>query len=168
MSFNTGEDKFATYAEYKNFFVDGLIKDLKEICPEINENDPMSKMFTDAYKKTGQGFIFIIDEWDYIFSDKSYRDSDKMNFLAFLTDLLKDKSYVEFAYMTGILPIAKYFSTSFCNMFPNEHNSFSDRIYGEYFGFTEKEVKKICAKQKKVTLAQLQVIFQMHTINTNS
>jgi hypothetical protein len=156
MSFNTGEGKFTTYAEYKNFFVDGLIKDLKEICPEINENDPISKIFTDAYKKIGEGFIFIIDEWDYIFSDKSYEDTDKINFLAFLTELLKDKSYVEFAYMTGILPIAKYFSTSFCNMFPNEHNSFNDRIYGDYFGFTEKEVKKICAKQKKVTLNQLQ------------
>ena len=108
MSFNTNNVKFKTYEEYRDFFIDGLIKDLREICPEINENDPISKIFMDAYQKTGEGFIFVIDEWDYIFSDKSYTDSDKINFLAFLTDLLKDKSYVEFAYMTGILPIAKY------------------------------------------------------------
>jgi hypothetical protein len=53
----------------------------------------------------------------------NFSDDENKNFVNFLSDILKDKSYVEFAYMTGILPIAKYFSTSFCNMFPNEHNS---------------------------------------------
>lgn len=33
------------------------------------------------------------------------------NFLKFLRDLLKDKPYVERAYMTDVLPIAKYSSS---------------------------------------------------------
>jgi hypothetical protein len=110
-----------------------------------------------AYNKTGQGFIFIIDEWDYIFNKNSFcSDKDKENFLALLENLLKDQPYVEFAYMTGILPIAKYFSTSFCNMFPNEHSAFGDLVYGHYFGFTQDEVEMLCAKQDKVSMEELQ------------
>jgi len=157
MSFNTESNTFKTYDEYKNHFVSRLASDIHEYCPDIEPTVYISEMLNLAYKKTGQGFIFIIDEWDYIFNDKycNYSESDKINLLEFLTDLLKDKSYVDFAYMTGILPIAKYFSTSFCNMFPNEHGALGDRIYGEYFGFTEDEVKALCAKQTKISMDEL-------------
>ena len=130
---------------------------MKNICPEINEKDPISDIFKTAYHKLNQGFIFIIDEWDYIFNKNSFcSDKDKENFLALLENLLKDQPYVEFAYMTGILPIAKYFSTSFCNMFPNEHSAFGDLVYGHYFGFTQDEVEMLCAKQDKVSMEELQ------------
>lgn len=42
---------------------------------------------------------------------------DRKNYLAFLRDLLKGQAYVELAYMTGVLPIAKYSSGSEINMF---------------------------------------------------
>ena len=38
-------------------------------------------------------------------------------YLTFLRSLLKDRPYVKFVYMTGILPIAKYSSGSELNMF---------------------------------------------------
>jgi hypothetical protein len=57
--------------------------------------------------------------------------------------------------MTGVLPIAKYFSTSFCNMFPNEHTAFGDRKYDHYFGFTEPEVEELCKKQTEVSMQEL-------------
>lgn len=41
----------------------------------------------------------------------------KRSYLLFLKCLLKDQPYVEFAYMTGVLPIAKYSSGSELNMF---------------------------------------------------
>ena len=44
-------------------------------------------------------------------------DADKTAYTKFLSNLLKDKAYVEMAYMTGILPIAKYSSGSELNMF---------------------------------------------------
>ncbi len=46
-------------------------------------------------------------------------DADKTAYTKFLSNLLKDKAYVEMAYMTGILPIAKYSSGSELNMFLN-------------------------------------------------
>lgn len=59
--------------------------------------------------------------------------------LDFLSRLLKDQPYVELAYMTGILPIAKYSSGSELNMF-FEYTMATREKYGEYFGFTEDEV----------------------------
>jgi len=156
ISFNTGSNGFSSYAEYKNYFVNGLINDMKNICPEINEKDPISDIFKTAYHKLDQGFIVIIDEWDYIFNKNSFcSDKDKENFLALLENLLKDQPYVDFAYMTGILPIAKYFSTSFCNMF-DEYNILNDRNYDHYFGFIEPEVEMLCAKQSNISLEELQ------------
>ena len=158
MSFNDKNENFTTYADYKAYFRNGLINDLRIISPDIDESMPIGKIFNEVYSKTNEGFIFIIDEWDYIFNKGICNDEEKENFLAFLENLLKDKSYVDFAYMTGVLPIAKYFSTSFCNMFPNEHTAFDDRKYDHYFGFTENEVVELYNKQeiKNVSLEELQ------------
>ena len=155
MSLNDQNVQLKTYDKYRDFFIDGLVKDLKDICPEINESDPISQIFSDAYQKTGQGFIFIIDEWDYIFNRNMYTKEDRINLLDFIQSLLKDKPYVEFAYMTGILPIAKYFSGSFCNMFM-EYNTLNDRFYDHYFGFTQNEVEALCDKQNNISLEDLQ------------
>ncbi|GHV24190.1 hypothetical protein FACS189465_0960 [Clostridia bacterium] len=71
-----------------------------------------------------------------------------------MKDLLKDKPYVELAYMTGVLPIAKYSSGSALNMF-EEYNFLNDSDFDEYFGFTENEVLKLCDKQKKLSMNEL-------------
>eukprot|EP00828_Plagiopyla_frontata_P045335 TRINITY_DN7730_c0_g1_i1.p2 TRINITY_DN7730_c0_g1~~TRINITY_DN7730_c0_g1_i1.p2 ORF type:complete len:279 (-),score=49.71 TRINITY_DN7730_c0_g1_i1:156-992(-) len=47
--------------------------------------------------------------------------------------------------MTGVLPIKEYSSGSALNMF-DEFTFLRDRSFGEYFGFTEKEVKELCKK----------------------
>ena len=62
----------------------------------------------DVFTKTKVPFIFIIDEWDCVFRIKKYTPDDQTEYLNFLRNLLKDKSYVALAYMTGILPIKKY------------------------------------------------------------
>lgn len=66
-------------------------------------------------------------------------NSDKRSFMKFLKGLLKDKPYVELAYMTGVLPIAKYSSGSELNMFW-EYTMISEKRFSSSFGFTEKEV----------------------------
>ena len=48
----------------------------------------------------------MLDEWDYIYHQKFVTEEEKDDFTKFLSNLLKDKAYVEMAYMTGILPIA--------------------------------------------------------------
>lgn len=83
-------------------------------------------------------FIFVLDEWDFIFHQSFASEEDKKNYLLFLRNLLKDRPYVLLAYITGILPIAKYSSGSELNMFV-EYTMASEEKYSQYFGFTEEE-----------------------------
>jgi len=154
MSLNTSNFNFKTYEEYLNYFVNNLISDMKEFCPDVNPNDYLSDMIRSAYQKTGEGFIFIIDEWDYIHTNKLFTSDERANFSEFLTDILKDRPYVEFAYMTGVLPIAKYPSGSSLNMF-DQYDALEDPLYGDYFGFTQSEVDYLCSKQNKISVEQL-------------
>ena len=50
--------------------------------------------------------------------------------------------------MTGILPIKKYGSHSALNMF-TEYSMTNPREMAEFFGFTEDEVKMLCARYKR-------------------
>lgn len=84
-------------------------------------------------------FIFVLDEWDFIFHQNFITEQDKKEYLMFLRNLLKDRPYVRLAYMTGILPIAKYSSGSELNMF-SEFTMASEERFSEYFGFTDQEV----------------------------
>lgn len=54
-------------------------------------------------------------------------------------EICKGQAYVELAYMTGILPIAKYSSGSEINMF-KEYGMTVSEMYSECFGFLESEV----------------------------
>jgi hypothetical protein len=84
-------------------------------------------------------FLFVLDEWDFIFHRSFVTKEDKEEFISFLSNLLKDKPYVSLAYMTGILPISKYSSGSELNMFL-EYTMVSEEKFSDCFGFTEKEV----------------------------
>ena len=66
-------------------------------------------------------------------------NADKIAYTKFLSNLLKDKAYVELVYMTGILPISKYSSGSELNMF-FEFPMATATAYSTYFGFTDEEV----------------------------
>lgn len=109
---------------------------------EFDKND-LSFALSDIYQETKDGFIFIFDEWDCIFRNRT--KVDFREYLDFLRILLKDKPYVEFAYMTGILPIKKYGSHSALNMF-KEVSMVDPSIYSGFMGFTEQEVKTLCQK----------------------
>lgn len=81
-------------------------------------------------------------------------ETNKKDYLGFLKVLLKDQVYVELAYMTGVLPIAKYSSGSELNMF-DEYSFMDDNIYDKFFGFTEAEVMDLCENYKTVSYDQL-------------
>ena len=66
-----------------------------------------------------------------------------------MRNLLKDEPYVALAYMTGVLLIKKYSSGSALNMF-DEYIFLKDRIFGEYFGFTESEVDDLFQKYLEI------------------
>src|SRR5699024_1838560 len=95
-------------------------------------------------------FLFVLDEWEFIFHQDFITPQDKKSYLMFLRDLLKDKPYVRLAYMTGILPIAKYFSGSELNMF-SEYTMASEERFSGYFGFTDQEVDTLYQRYQENT-----------------
>lgn len=103
------------------------------------------KLFETIFAKTGVPFVFIIDEWDCIFRVHKNDTESQTLYLNFIRNLLKDKSYVALAYMTGILPIKKYGEHSALNMFDEYSMTNADPIQ-EFTGFTEKEVQELCRK----------------------
>lgn len=140
-----------TYADYLELVVESIKDDIKEAYPELEKKE--FRRLPDLLAATGDEFIFIIDEWDYIFSHDLYRENQS-DFLEFLRSLLKDQPYVALAYMTGVLPIKKYGTGSALNMF-DEYTMLNDSFFEEYFGFTEEEVEALCKKQSKLSLDEI-------------
>ena len=91
-----------------------------------------------------------MDEWDAPFNMEFVTENDRKSYLLFLKLLLKGKSYVELAYMTGVLPIAKYSSGSELNMFL-EYDMATKIKYSEYFGFSDEEVDGLYDRYRKYT-----------------
>lgn len=124
-----------------------VIAELKRKYPGVIGEDEsfLSLALEDIYSEIGEGFIFIIDEWDCILRDRQYNADDQKKYLDFIRNLLKDKAYVSLAYMTGILPIKKYGTHSALNMF-DEYSMTDAGEYAEFIGFTEAEVEDLCRK----------------------
>lgn len=142
ISFNESGTQCSSYAQYIDRIEKRLVKDLKKEYPdiEVSEDAGAAETLLELYAEddTAQ-FVFVLDEWDFIFHQSFINDKDKRAYLTFLRNLLKDRPYVRLAYMTGILPIAKYSSGSELNMF-SEFTMASEERFSEYFGFTEEEV----------------------------
>ena len=69
-------------------------------------------------------------------------------YLQFLHTLFKSeesKSFLALSYITGILPIKKIKDEAVLNNF-REYTMLKSRMFTEYYGFTEEEVKDLCQK----------------------
>lgn len=140
--FNETPADCSSYQRYISRINSRLLRDLKLAYPEIEfePDEAVWDVLNDIHEFCGrEKFIFVLDEWDYIFHRDYIKDEDLQDYLDFLRNLLKDKPYISLAYMTGILPIAKYSSGSELNMFL-EYTMVTEERFGEYFGFTESEV----------------------------
>lgn len=154
IDFSKYPDYCEGYDEYIRDITETLKEDLRESYPRLENREyrSLSRMLLD----TEESFIFILDEWDSVFYEDFMTDRDKIDFLKFLKVLLKDRPYVELAYMTGILPIAKYSSGSELNMF-DEYHFMDDNIYDSYFGFREEEVRRLCEETKTVSYEEMKL-----------
>ncbi len=148
---NALSDKGNTYEDYIELFKNSIRRDICKAYPHLANEEYYS--ISALLTATNDRFIFIIDEWDYIFSHELYTEHHG-DFLEFLRDLLKDKPYVAFTYMTGVLPIKKYSMGSALNMF-KEYTMLKDPFFEEYFGFTENEVETLCQKQSALTMDEI-------------
>lgn len=151
ISFNEVPSRCKNYDQYISRIEKRLKKDLIKNFPEvqIDPEDAVWDILKDIYDEDHtHKFIFVLDEWDFIFHRDFITEKDKKDYITFLSNLLKDKAYVALAYMTGILPIAKYSSGSELNMFVEYAMAVRER-YSEYFGFTDEEVDELYERYLK-------------------
>lgn len=142
ISFDDIPRNCGSYAQYIDRIENRILNDLKKEYPDvmIDPQDAVWDAFMMVYMDHPDiRFLFVLDEWDFIFHQDFASGSDKKEYLVFLRSLLKDRPYVQFAYMTGILPISKYSSGSELNMFA-EYTMARSRNFSEYFGFSDDEV----------------------------
>lgn len=142
----------SSYQEYIDDIQTGIAADLAAAYPdlEIDMHKAVWVLLNEVLQKTGDSFIFVMDEWDAVFHMPFIQTGDKMSFLLFLKLLLKNQAYVELAYMTGVLPIAKYSSGSELNVFL-EYDMVTRAKFAGYFGFLEEEVDTLYAIYEKNT-----------------
>lgn len=155
ISFNDVPRNCNTYEQYITRIETRLMRDLQREFPDVefDDEDALWDAFLTLYMEHPDiQFIFVLDEWDFIFHQDFVTEIDKRAYLVFLRSLLKDRPYVRLAYMTGILPISKYSSGSELNMFM-EYTMAKSRTFSEYFGFSDKEVdmlyERYCEIQEK-------------------
>ncbi|MCD7922090.1 MAG: AAA family ATPase [Clostridiales bacterium] len=101
--------------------------------------------------KTGNKFIFIIDECDAIFREAKNDKELQKEYVQLLRGLFKggpatDKT-IAAVYMTGILPIKKYGTESALTDF-KEYSMITPKRLAEYIGFTENEVQALCSEHQ--------------------
>lgn len=152
ISFNDVPRNCSTYAQYISRIEDRLMKDLRREFPDVEfeDGEALWDAFMTLYMEHPDiQFLFVLDEWDFIFHQDFVTEADKKAYLVFLRSLLKDRPYVRLTYMTGILPISKYSSGSELNMFV-EYTMSKSRAFGEYFGFSDDEVDMLYARYCKV------------------
>lgn len=148
ISLNDVPRECSSYGQYIRRIENRLGRDLAKEFPDVefDPEDALWDMFLTLYLEHPEiQFIFVLDEWDFIFHQDFVTDADKKEYLAFLRSLLKDRPYVRFAYMTGILPISKYSSGSELNMFA-EYTMAKSQRFSEYFGFSDSEVDMLYAR----------------------
>lgn len=122
-----------------------LIREIRNEFPDVDyfDDSDLVECMQDVYGQRKQTFVIILDEWDCIFREYKEDKEAQEKYLDFLRDLLKDKSYIHLAYMTGILPIKKYGTHSALNMF-DEFSMIDPGPLAKYVGFTEEEVRTLC------------------------
>ncbi|MCD7745424.1 MAG: AAA family ATPase [Lachnospiraceae bacterium] len=156
ISFHELPEEPVTYASYMARIKNRLLGDLRTAFPEagIEEGDAVWDALTAVHEYCGgEKFIFVLDEWDSMYHQEFGTDANREAFTRFLSNLLKDKPYVEMAYMTGILPIAKFSGGSELNMF-FEYTMASKAKYSGYFGFTDVEADELYQRYRSVQKEQ--------------
>ncbi len=150
IDFSKNADNCENYNDYISDIQELLRDDLHEAFPSVRfrEKGSVQEDLKRIFDATKEKFVFVLDEWDSVFHKSYVTEDDRESYIAFLANILKDQVYVSLAYMTGILPIAKYSDSSTLNNF-DEYTMATDDIYSQYFGFTDSEVDELYGRYLK-------------------
>lgn len=123
-----------------------VVSEFKETYPERFDKDHDYSLF-DAIRTLGKRVIFIIDEWDFVFREYPDNKILQKNYIFLLNTLFKGvgSRFVELAYITGILPIARYNTQTVFNNF-SQYSILNSGRFAKYYGFTEDETRYLCEK----------------------
>ncbi len=136
-----------------------LLKELKREFPDVDASEAvtLADMICAVNDATGETFYIIIDEWDVLFREAKDDVSTQKNYILFLRSLFKDAQVSRSlcgAYMTGILPIKKYGTSSALTDF-SEFTMVDPGALAEFVGFTTEEVQAIC-RERGTDFTQMQ------------
>ncbi len=127
-----------------------LIAELAKAYPEVSlEGLSLGDAIGEIKERTGDTFIFLIDEWDVIYREQPNDRKLCDSFTMLLRNLFKSSdisSCFDLVYMTGILPIRRTSSQSGLNVF-KECTMLSSWRLATFFGFAEDEVRGLCEKR---------------------
>jgi hypothetical protein len=144
--------EFADNKDNGNKYLENLntnvVSELKDTYRAFFDKDK-SYSLPEAIRCLKKRFIFIIDEWDFVFREYPNNSTLQENYIDLLRALFKGagERFVNLAYITGILPIARYNTQSALNNF-SEYTMLNPGPFSQYYGFTENEVKTLCEKYK--------------------
>ncbi|MBQ4295750.1 MAG: AAA family ATPase [Prevotella sp.] len=127
-----------------------LRTEILEVYPnvEVKESDDLMDCLVRIVEKTGQHFVFIIDEWDAICREFKPGTQAMDRYVEWLRRMFKGMNASRvFAgvYMTGILPVKKYNTQSALNNF-QEYSMVDPGGLAGFFGFTKEEVRALAQK----------------------
>ena len=118
-----------------------LFRDLQSAYPDVifDQKQGFGIALNQIYAEFGVQFVVVMDEWDYLFHKDWATEENHKDYISFLGGFFKDVDSVALAYLTGIMPICVFSSTSDTNMF-SQHATPSDPFLSKGFGFTDAEV----------------------------
>ena len=141
-----GEPLREVPAEIVKALLDELLENNRDLPDGISLEEAL---ITCAEKEQGRKFIFVIDEWDALIREAKDDEEAQRRYLNLLRGWFKNANFtpraVAAAYMTGILPIKKDGSQSAISDF-EEYSMIDPWEFGEFVGFTEEEVRKLCSQ----------------------
>ncbi|MDD6977453.1 MAG: AAA family ATPase [Prevotellaceae bacterium] len=137
---------------------EAIIEDLITTYPDLTrkEGDDLMDVLVRLVSATGEKFIMIIDEWDAIcreFEQSAAIVDDYVNMLRRLFKGGNSKKVFAGVYMTGILPIKKYYTQSALNNF-REYSVIKPGKLASFFGFLPNEVECL-AKRNSFSVEEL-------------
>ena len=145
--------EFYAYLDDPNDFLRKLnaevVQELSRSYPDLDFSGlKLGEAIRLINSEKGERFIFLIDEWDVLYREQGSNAKLCDAYTEFLRGLFKSSrssSCFDLVYMTGILPIRRYNTQSALNVFA-EYNMLEPDRLAPLFGFTEEEVRELCAK----------------------
>lgn len=139
----------ASMNDVSNIISSALFREIKEEFPDVADCQSLSECFIKSADISKKKFVFVIDEWDAVIREAKNNERAQESYLNLLRGWFKNNNFtpkvVAAAYMTGILPIKKDGSQSAISDF-EEFTMLKPRAYGQYVGFTESEVQRLCSQ----------------------